>query len=140
MTQPESKLSAEILPAITRHFLNRIKLFRNQVGQAWFGGVQKCLKPGQVYRAKGGEVLLINARRYSCGLIKGSGDNIGWEEVTITQEMVGQKFARFVSLETKVPKSGRVSTEQKHWYDEVKKAGGRAVVARSPDDAIRGLK
>jgi hypothetical protein len=140
MTQPETKLSAEILPAITRYFQNRIKLFRNQVGFGWFAnGKPKRLKAGQVYRARGGEVVLMNARPYHCGLIKGSGDNIGWEEVTITQEMVGQKFARFVSLETKIPKTGRLSEEQKRWDKAVRDAGGRSVVARSVDEAVGGL-
>lgn len=67
------------------------------------------------------------------GLLPGSGDLIGWQTVTITPDMVGQRFARFVSVEVKTPK-GVVKPDQRLWADNVRKAGGIAVIARSVDD------
>jgi hypothetical protein len=67
------------------------------------------------------------------GLHTGSADLIGWQSVVITEAMVGQRFARFVSIEVKTP-TGRLSPEQETWQAAVQKAGGIAVVARSVDD------
>ena len=67
------------------------------------------------------------------GLATGSADLIGWQSVLITQDMVGQRFARFVSVEVKAPK-GRMTPEQETWRAAVLKAGGIAVVARSVED------
>jgi hypothetical protein len=67
------------------------------------------------------------------GLATGSADLIGWQSVVITPAMVGQRFARFVSIEVKTP-TGRLSPEQETWQAAVQKAGGIAVVARSVDD------
>jgi hypothetical protein len=67
------------------------------------------------------------------GLLPGSGDLIGWQTVTITPDMVGQKFARFVSVEVKTPK-GVAQPDQLLWADNVRKAGGIAVIARSVED------
>jgi hypothetical protein len=67
------------------------------------------------------------------GLHTGSADLIGWQSLTITPDMVGQRFARFVSIEVKTP-TGRLSPGQETWQAAVQKAGGIAVVARSVDD------
>jgi hypothetical protein len=67
------------------------------------------------------------------GLHTGSADLIGWQSVVITPAMVGQRFARFVSIEVKTP-TGRLSPEQSTWQAAVQRAGGIAVVARSVDD------
>jgi hypothetical protein len=67
------------------------------------------------------------------GLATGSADLIGWQTVVITEAMVGQRFARFLSVEVKTP-TGRLSPEQETWQAAVQKAGGIAVVARSVDD------
>ena len=67
------------------------------------------------------------------GLATGSADLIGWQSVLITQDMVVQRFARFVSVEVKAPK-GRLTPEQETWRAAVLKAGGIAVVARSAED------
>jgi hypothetical protein len=88
-----------------------VRTFRNNVG---------------AYKLPDGRVL-----RY--GLITGSGDLIGWRSVTITPDMVGQTFAQFLSVEVKTPK-GRPSPEQVVWAENVRKAGGIAVIARSVDD------
>lgn len=88
-----------------------VRMFRNSVG---------------MHRTEDGRVI-----RY--GLLPGSGDLIGWRSVVITPDMVGQRFAQFVSIEVKTPK-GAVRPDQELWAENVRKAGGIAVIARSVDD------
>lgn len=59
------------------------------------------------------------------GLCKGSSDIIG-----ICQD------GKFLAVEVKT-KTGRVRPEQETFIAAVKRAGGRAGVARSPEDALR---
>jgi len=73
------------------------------------------------------------------GLCPGSGDLIGWHTVTITPDMVGQKFARFLSIEVKRSKGNKASDEQINWTEVVARFGGIAIVARSPDDVTKIL-
>jgi hypothetical protein len=68
------------------------------------------------------------------GLCKGSADLIGWKQVTITPDMVGQKMAVFASIEVKTS-TGRLTPEQSNWLSVVQAAGGVAGVARSVEDA-----
>jgi hypothetical protein len=90
--------------------------------------------PGlRVFRNNVGAIKDRNNRLVRYGLATGSADLIGWQSVVITPAMVGQRFARFVSIEVKTP-SGRLSPEQETWQAAVQKAGGIAVVARSVDD------
>jgi hypothetical protein len=90
--------------------------------------------PGlRVFRNNVGAIKDRNNRLVRYGLCTGSADLIGWQSVVITPAMVGQRFARFVSIEVKTP-SGRLSPEQETWQGVVQKAGGIAVVARSVDD------
>jgi hypothetical protein len=68
------------------------------------------------------------------GLCKGSADLIGWKQVTITPDMVGQQMAVFASIEVKTP-TGRLTPDQSNWLSVVQAAGGVAGVARSVEDA-----
>lgn len=85
-------------------------LFRNNVGTA--------------YQEYNGVKRIINF-----GLCKGSSDLIGWTEVTITPEMVGQKMAIFTAIEVKLEK-GKVSKEQENFINQVNGAGGIAKIER----------
>lgn len=67
-----------------------------------------------------------------CGLCDGSGDLIGYQIVTITPEMIGQKFARFVSIETK--HKGTSSGDQDLFINAVINNGGIAGICRSVED------
>lgn len=90
--------------------------------------------PGlRVFRQNVGAIKDRNNRLVRYGLCTGSADLIGWQSVVITPDMVGQRFARFVSIEVKTP-TGRLSPEQETWQAAVQKAGGIAVVARSVED------
>lgn len=115
------------------HRVTGVRLFRNNTGQGWVGKARK-MKPGQVYRAEGGEVLILNARPLHAGLIKGAGDGIGWRTITITPDMVGQRVAVFLSVEAKY-QSGRLETDQRTWHENVRRAGGISIIARTPEQA-----
>jgi len=106
----ETAILQDIRLALGQH--PGIKMFRQNVG------AYKDPRSGRVIRY---------------GLATGSADLIGWQTVTITPDMVGQRFARFVSVEVKAPK-GRLTHEQETWRAAVLKAGGIAVVARSAED------
>jgi len=89
----------------------------------------------RLFRNNTGTLKDANGRPVSFGLCKGSADLIGWRNVTITPEMVGQQIAVFTSIEVK-SSSGRVKPEQQQWLNAVQAAGGIAGVARSVEDAM----
>ena len=105
----EASTQQDIRLALGKH--PGIRCFRNNVG---------------AYKAPDGRVI-----RY--GLVTGSGDLIGWKTVVITPDMVGRHIAQFMSIEVKAPK-GVVRPEQVTWAENVRKAGGIAVIARSVED------
>lgn len=64
----------------------------------------------------------------------GGSDLIGYRTVTITPDMVGQRVAVFVAVETKAPR-GRLTEEQARFIAAVNAAGGIAGVAKSVEEA-----
>jgi hypothetical protein len=90
----------------------------------------------RLFRNNTGTLRDANGRPVQFGLCKGSADLIGWKQVTVTPEMVGQQVAVFTSIEVKTP-TGRMRPEQQQWLDTVKAAGGIAGIARSVEDALR---
>jgi hypothetical protein len=109
--------------------LRNVRLFRNNVGNAYQGTPVAGNRPG--------ENLVLRAwRRIQYGLFPGSGDLIGWKTVTITPEMVGQDVAIFVSIECKSP-TGTIQANQVTWMARVRECGGIAGIARSPEDALK---
>lgn len=109
-----------------------VRLFRNNVGQAWQGRRLKY-KPGDFHKVERGDVILSEARPVQFGLAEGSGDLIGGKVVTVTPDMVGKPLLVFLSIETKTDK-GRLSAEQKKWIQFVQLFGGIAGVARTAED------
>lgn len=102
-----------------------VKLWRNNSG-AFKDGTGRVVRYGL-----GNESKAINE------VIK-SGDLIGWEEVTITPDMIGQKIARFVSIECKrqdwKPNENDERERAQHrWADLVNEAGGDARFINDPD-------
>lgn len=69
------------------------------------------------------------------GLGTGTSDLVGWRSVVITPEMVGQRIAQFVAIETKAPAGGHRRQEQKNFVKIVNDMGGRAGFARSIEEA-----
>lgn len=117
----ESELQALILRAAGSK--PHVRVFRNQVGEGYVG---KALRDAE-------GVFLRDARHVRMGLFPGSGDLIGWRTVLITQDMVGEEIAQFLSIEVKTP-NGRLRPDQMNWQDQVNHAGGHAIIARSVSD------
>lgn len=90
-----------------------VRLFRNNVGVATFP----------------------DGSRVAYGLAPGSSDIIGFKQVTVTPEMVGQKVAIFVAIEVKREK-GRISANQLTFIEAVRKFGGIAGIAKSASEAL----
>ena len=100
-----------------------IKLFRNNVG---------ALRDERGVPVRYG---LANDTPAMNKVIK-SADLIGWETTTITAEMVGQRFARFLSAECKpegwVFTASQREQGQKAWATMVIAGGGRALFVNGP--------
>lgn len=107
--------------------LGNVRLFRNNTGMGWTGK--------KVVRRKD-HLIIFEPRPLHAGLIVGSSDLIGYTTVTITPDMVGTKLSVFTAIEVKSD-TGRATDEQKRFIDNVKKAGGFAGVARTPDEALK---
>lgn len=106
-----------------------VRLFRNNVGEAWMGAA---------VRNPDGSVTIRKPMRVQYGLCVGSSDLIGWRSVTVTPEMVGHTVAVFVAAEGKVGRR-KPTQEQQAFVDAVRAAGGRAGVFYSLDDVVRIL-
>ena len=89
-----------------------------------------CLPEFRLFRNNVGMLLDINGTPVKYGLCVGSSDIIGLKAVTITEEMVGQQIAQFVSIEVKSEK-GKLSPAQENWLQMVEAMGGVAVVIKS---------
>lgn len=118
----ESELQSRILRAAGG--LPHVRVFRNQVGEGYVG---KALRDAE-------GVFLRDARHVRMGLFPGSGDLIGWRTLLVTPDMVGTPIAQFLSIEIKTP-TGKVRPDQSNWLDQVNRAGGHAIIARSIIDA-----
>lgn len=127
MTEAERKTA--VLQDLGR---GETRVFNNPVGLGW-----TCSK---AVHLPNGDVLLKNPRPVKFGLMVGSGDIIGWRSVIITPDMVGSRFARFLSIEMKSA-TGRPREGQPEWAAAVRTAGGLAGTARTVDQArlIAGL-
>ena len=123
---PESNLERQVLLALSR---DGTRLFRNTVAVGWVG---------QHVGSDDGVTYLRNARRNSFGLVKGSGDLIGFRSVVVTPDMVGRRVAVFTSLELKAPR-GATRPEQIQWDKAVREAGGLSGIVRSVDEARQVL-
>ncbi|HEY5797701.1 MAG TPA: VRR-NUC domain-containing protein [Bosea sp. (in: a-proteobacteria)] len=111
------------------------RLFRQNTGLAWVGNVT-TIYGDRFVRVKSGDVVIRNARPFKAGF-KGMSDLGGWAPVTITPEMVGSTLPVYAQVEVKG--DARPTKEQLDWIEAVKKAGGRAGVARSEIDLARIL-
>ncbi len=112
MSRSESSIQAEILREHRK--TQNIRLYRNNVGK---------------YKTQNGNWV-------DFGLKKGSSDLIGWIQVEITPEMIGQTVAVFASAEVKTA-TGKPSKEQTNWINAVNKSGGIAGIVRSMKDLYK---
>lgn len=130
----ESTIWKNMLLAAGRIRSATVRIFRNNVGQGWIGKTVHIDASNRLtVRLNPGDVVVRSARPLHAGLMKGSGDGIGWSTITVTPGMVGRQIAVFTSAETKTA-AGRVRTEQQTWHENVQKAGGISAIVREPDD------
>ena len=115
----ESNLSREILLAASRE---GHRLFVNARGKGFVGG--------KVIRNPNGSVTLWGAAQITFGLgPDGASDLCGWT-----------KDGKFAALEVKKPKRGaRISEGQPEFIAAVLRAGGRAGIVRTVDEALAVL-
>lgn len=99
------------------------RLFRVNTGQGWTGTVVEC--PQAVALS---DKHIIFARPLHAGLCKGGSDLIGWTT-----------DGRFIAVEVKSA-SGRLTPEQANFLEQVNKAGGIGICARSVEEVLCRLK
>lgn len=102
---------SEVQKLIMRYLTRRTRIYKNAVGTA---------KQGD--------------RVISFGLCKGSSDLIGFTEVKITTEMVGDTVAIFTAIEVK-KYNGDPSPDQVKFIELVKSSGGIGGIAKTIDEA-----
>jgi hypothetical protein len=105
-----------------------VRLFRANSGTGW---------QGRVLDHTARYMTLENPRAFH-GFPAGTADLIGWQTIEVTPDMVGQRLAVFVAVETKSP-TGRPTPDQRRFVGAVRSAGGRAVVARTLADVAAVL-
>lgn len=115
-----------------------LSVWRNNTAKAW-AGRSMALKPGDVYRARGGERVVFNARLIRAGLCEGSGDLIAIETVTVTPDMVGKDIGVFVNVEVK-DGSGRPTKAQRNFDAHVRACGGKSAIVKSEAEALELIK
>lgn len=113
--------------------IGRTVLFRLNTGVGWVTG------GGKVIHRDDGAVVVPFGRPIPLGFglasnkpVVGAGDLVGWHTIRITADMIGCKVAVFTSIEAKRPTGGRTSADQVNWLQQVRDAGGIAVVANTP--------
>ncbi len=114
--------------------MDNVRIFRNNVGVAFQGEGKPVYTESRIGRRLCRRVTLLFFRVIRFGLLPGSGDLIGWKSVVITPEMVGQRFARFVSIEVKRPRQ-KPSWRQRAWRNVLSEMGGLAGIATSVEEA-----
>lgn len=95
----------------------------------------------RLYRNNSGRFQDRTGRWVTFGIPgEGGGDLLGWKIITVTEAMLGQRIAQFVSLEIKRA-TGRLTVPQQRWLDLCAASGAISGVARSVDEArsILGL-
>lgn len=95
------------------------------------GGRDDC----RLFRNNCGMAIMPDGRRVKFGIANpGGADLIGWRIVTITPDMIGDRVAVFLAIETKAPKK-KPSKKQENFINQVNQAGGLAGAARSLEEA-----
>ena len=97
------------------------------------------LKDVRMFRNNVGLFKTQDGRNVQTGLCVGSSDLIGFQSLTITPDMVGQKIAVFTAIEIKTEK-GKVSPQQEKFIEMVARFGGIGAIVRNVDDAMNVLK
>jgi hypothetical protein len=87
---------------------------------------------------KHGTRLLVNPSEYHAGLKPGSADRIGFADVVITPDMVGQSIAVFASIELKT-NNDSLADNQRDWFRFVRAHNGIAEILKETKDGYRRI-
>lgn len=130
---PGTRLTNEIRAATSKL---GARLFPMTVGKFW-GPFHKGVRYNapQTVKVNAGDVLIRGGYMVSVGFT-GLSDTLGGSPMTITAEDVGRTVMILTAVEVKAGKD-RARPGQPEFIEAVKKMGGRAGMARSPEDAIR---
>lgn len=93
----------------------------------------------RVFRNNSGSLQDKSGRWVQFGLCTGSSDLIGWNPVTITQDMVGKTIAQFLAIEVK-GQNGKLTLEQQQFIDLVNNNGGLSFMVRDTNELESRLK
>lgn len=110
------------------------RIFRQNTGTGWAGEFFKPAMPTSV-RINPSDVVIKNARPLRAGLCTGSSDLIGWQSITITEDMIGKRVAIFTAIEVKHG-STRTTEEQTRFIESVNSSGGVGKIVRSLDEVV----
>lgn len=98
------------------------RLFRVNTGQGWMGKIVR-----DHYEESHRYITIEDPRPLHAGLCTGGSDLIGWHR------------GLFTAVEVKSA-SGRLTPEQANFLEQVNKAGGIGICARSVEDVLERLK
>jgi hypothetical protein len=121
----EKAIQNDTLVELTREFHPTGMFWRNNTGMAWAGEKMR-VGVGQMVRIEPGMTVLRNARPLTAG-VPGSPDILGADR------------GRPVGIEVKDAKGQQREAQVKFERAWVK-AGGLYILARSPEEAIQGLR
>ena len=130
---PAAALTNRIREAVSK---KGARLFPMTVGKFWgpFHRGVRFDKP-QTVAVKPGDVLIRGGHMVSVGFT-GLSDTLGGSPLTITAEDVGRTVMVLTAVEVKAGKD-TLRPGQPEFLAAITKMGGRAGVARSPEDAVR---
>ena len=115
------------------------RAFPNAQGVVVAGGRRTVVTREQSVRVYPGDVIVRGGVIMSVGAGPGTGDLLGFVQVTITPADVGRKILQFASFEGKT-EGDRLKEGQREWDRFLRQHGGVSVEVRHPDDAVRAAK
>jgi hypothetical protein len=110
------------------------RIFRQNTGTGWAGDFFKPPMETTI-KVSPRDVVVRNARPLRAGLCTGSSDLIGWQSITITEDMIGKRVAIFTAIEVKHG-STRTTEEQKRFIESVNSSGGIGKIVRELNEVI----
>lgn len=115
------------------------RAFPNAQGQVVAGDRREWITKEQTVRVFPGDVIVRGGVRMTVGMGPGTGDLIGFVQVTITAADVGRRILQFASFEGKT-ENDRLKPGQREWDAFLRKHGGVSVEVRDPDDAVQAAR
>jgi len=130
---PAAALTNQVRAAVSKL---GARLFPMTVGKFW-GPYHRGRRITRVETVtlQPGDVLIRQGHMVSVGT-QGMSDLVGWTPYTVTADDIGRVLAIYTACEIKAG-ADRLREGQPEFLQAVKKMGGRAGVARTPEEAVR---